>query len=120
MFDVNTLQAYRSFFAEEVMVEKDGRRLVWQGRPLPKASRARSPRRASRWSCSTARARASSPARCTASATSPKRRCWPRSSGAGLECLDIFGHGYDGILEQPLDEAEHTKAIYISRATRSR
>jgi ubiquinone/menaquinone biosynthesis C-methylase UbiE len=35
MFDVNALEAYRTFFAEEVVVERDGRRLVWKGRSSP-------------------------------------------------------------------------------------
>jgi hypothetical protein len=37
MFDVNALSAYRTFFAEEVVVERDGRRLVWKGRSTPDA-----------------------------------------------------------------------------------
>ncbi len=32
MFDVNTLQTYRTFFTEEVEVERDGLRLRWHGR----------------------------------------------------------------------------------------
>ena len=82
-------------------------------------SRARSPKRASRSSRSTARGRRSQP-RCTASATSPKPRCWPRSSGPAWSASTSIGHGYDAVPKQPLDEAEHTKAIYISRAARSR
>ncbi len=35
--------------------------------------------------------------------------------GAGLECLDVYGHGLDGIPTQPL-EPTHTKAIYVARA----
>ena len=34
---------------------------------------------------------------------------------AGLECLEVFGHHYDAIFEQPLDEDKHTKAVYIAR-----
>jgi SAM-dependent methyltransferase len=37
MFDVNTLSAYGGFFAEEVIVERDGRRLIWKGRSTPDA-----------------------------------------------------------------------------------
>jgi hypothetical protein len=36
--------------------------------------------------------------------------------GAGQECLATFGHGFDTILEQPIDEAVHTKAVYIARS----
>jgi len=35
--------------------------------------------------------------------------------GAGLECLDVYGHGLDGIPRQPLESTD-TKAIYIARA----
>jgi hypothetical protein len=38
---------------------------------------------------------------------------------AGLECLDVFGHGHDGIPKQPLDEIAHSKAVYIARAAQS-
>ena len=34
---------------------------------------------------------------------------------AGLECLDVFGHGFDAIPKQPLDDLVHTKAVYIAR-----
>jgi hypothetical protein len=36
---------------------------------------------------------------------------------AGLECLDVFGHHHDSIPHHPLDEVEHTKGVYIARAT---
>ena len=34
---------------------------------------------------------------------------------AGLECLDVFGHGFDAVLKQPLDDLVHTKAVYLAR-----
>jgi hypothetical protein len=34
---------------------------------------------------------------------------------AGLECLDVYGHGLDGVPKQPLDIEHHTKAVYIAR-----
>ncbi len=36
---------------------------------------------------------------------------------AGLQPLDVSGHHTDGVLKRPLDEAAHTKAIYIARRT---
>lgn len=38
---------------------------------------------------------------------------------SGLECLDVFGHGHDAVLKQPLDELDHTKVIYIARRAES-
>jgi hypothetical protein len=37
---------------------------------------------------------------------------------AGLECLDVYGHGFDAVPKQPLDEAMHSKTVYIARAAR--
>ena len=34
-FDLNTLLTYRTFFAEERVVESGGRRLIWRGRATP-------------------------------------------------------------------------------------
>lgn len=33
---------------------------------------------------------------------------------AGLELLDVYGIKTDAVLRQPLDETEHTKAIYVA------
>jgi hypothetical protein len=33
----------------------------------------------------------------------------------GLECLDVYGHGFDAVPHQPLDELVHTKAVFIAR-----
>jgi SAM-dependent methyltransferase len=33
----------------------------------------------------------------------------------GWRCLDVFGHGYDAVLQQPLDERIHTKAVFIAK-----
>ncbi|MDP9385705.1 MAG: class I SAM-dependent methyltransferase [Actinomycetota bacterium] len=38
---------------------------------------------------------------------------------AGLELLGLYGHGFDAQLVQPLDEQEHTKALYIARDQRA-
>jgi SAM-dependent methyltransferase len=114
MFDVNALVAYRTFFAEEVTIERPTHRLLWKGRSDPSAQ-----------------------AGCLAEASfevlplegeeTPRippemhrQRHFPEAevraalAQAGLECLDVFGHGLDGIPTQPV-EPTHTKAIYIAR-----
>ena len=117
MFDVNALKAYRTFFAEEVVVERDGRRLVWKGR--------------------------SSAGFEPGAITEASFEVWPRQGGdgpliapemhrqrhfpeaevlagleaAGLECLEVFGHGEDAVLKQPFDDEAHHKAVYIARAS---
>lgn len=116
MFDVNTLSSYRTFFAEEVAVERDGRRLVWRGlatadvepgsiseasfevEPLDGANGAPIPPQMHR------------------QRHFPEAEVLAALESAGLECLDVFGHGFDAIPRQPLDEVEHSKAVYIARA----
>lgn len=108
LFDVNGLQAYRTFFAETEVVERGGRRLVWRGLATPDAPPG---------SICESRLEVGSGETLT-----HRQRHFPEAEvlaalrGAGLECLGVYGHGIDGIPRQPLDEATHTKAIYIARA----
>jgi SAM-dependent methyltransferase len=119
LFDVNTLLAYRTFFAETEIVERGGWRLVWTGHAtndVPPGSICES----------TLEATPLEPAAEAGSETSTLRhrqRHFPEAEvvatleHAGFECLDIYGHGLDGIPRQPLDESIHTKAIYVARGT---
>jgi SAM-dependent methyltransferase len=114
LFDVNTLRAYRTFFAETQIIERDGHRLVWRGQ----ASTDTLPR-----SLCESRLEIDPPENgVDVEACVHHQRHFPEADvlaaieSAGLECLDIYGHGYDGIFKQPLDEAVHTKAIYIARS----
>jgi SAM-dependent methyltransferase len=116
MFDVNTIDSYRTFFAEEVVVERDGRRLVWKGRTDPEAKPG-------------SIAEASFEVLPLEGEGGPliepemhRERHFPeaevlaRLESAGLECLEVFGHGEDAILRQPLSDEVHSKAVYIARA----
>jgi SAM-dependent methyltransferase len=97
MFDVNTLECYRTFFAETERVERGGRRLLWRGQSTPDAQPG-----------------------CIAEAHLEVQRHFPEAEvlaqieGAGLECVYRCGHGYDAVPQQPLEELVHTKAVYIS------
>jgi SAM-dependent methyltransferase len=115
MFDVNTLQTYRTFFTEEVAVEREGMRLLWHGRSSPQAE----PR-----SISEAVFEVEPLHGGTAAEIEPhvhRQRHFPQHDvlvalgKAGLECLDVFGHGHDAVPQQPLEETRHTKAVYIAR-----
>jgi SAM-dependent methyltransferase len=120
MFDVNTIQTYRTFFAEEVMVERDGRRMIWRGRAA-----------ADQPESSISEASFEVEPLDPQSGDAPiepelhRERHFPEAEVlaafevAGLECLDVFGHRDDAIPEQPLDEIEHSKAVYIARAVRT-
>ncbi|HWA54883.1 MAG TPA: class I SAM-dependent methyltransferase [Solirubrobacterales bacterium] len=109
LFDVNTLQTYRTFFAQTEVVEREGRRLVWRGLMAPDVP----PR-----SICESRLEADS-----GESLTHRQRHFPEADvlaaleAAGLECLDVYGHGTDGIPRQPLDETTHTKAVYIARAS---
>jgi SAM-dependent methyltransferase len=113
MFDVNTLQAYRTFFAEEQHVERGGRRLVWRGQ----ASADTPP-----GSISEARFEVEPEGDGVDVETHVHRqRHFPEAEvrellkGAGLECLDVYGHGFDAVPKQPVEELIHSKAVYIAR-----
>jgi hypothetical protein len=117
MFDVNALHAYRTFFAEEVVLERGGKRLIWKGRGSGDAQPG-------------ALAEASFEVEPLSGEASPippqihRQRHFPEAEmlaaleRAGLECVELFGHGFDAVLEQPLDDVKHSKAVYICRRAR--
>jgi len=114
VFDVNALVAYRTFFAEEVVVERDGRRLVWKGRGSPDSG----PGAISEASFEVLPLEGEEP---LVAPEMHRQRHFPEAevleklASAGLECLDVFGHGEDAVLRQPLRDAEHSKAVYVAR-----
>jgi SAM-dependent methyltransferase len=113
IFDANCLQAYRTFFAEVQRVQRGGRRLVWRGQ-----------------SSTEAQPRSINEARFEAETDDPglevqthvhRQRHFPEPEmrdlleKAGLECLATYGHGFDAVPKQPVEELVHSKAVYISR-----
>jgi SAM-dependent methyltransferase len=116
LFDVNALQAYRTFFAEEVEMEKDGRRLVWKGR----ASADAEPGSISEASFEVLPPQGGDgpliPAEIHRQRHFPEAEVLAALEAAGLECLEVFGHGHDAVLKQPLRDEVHSKAVYIARA----
>lgn len=118
MFDVNTIFAYRTFFAEEVVVERDGRRLLWKGRSSPGAE----PSSISEASFEVLSAAGEDgpliPPEMHRQRHFPEAEVLAALEHAGLECLEVFGHGHDAVLRQPLRDEVHSKAVYIARAAR--
>jgi SAM-dependent methyltransferase len=114
MFDVNTLWVYRSFFAETERVERGGRTLVWRGQGSADAEPG---------SIGEARFEVEAPEDGGADVETHvhRQRHFPEAevlraiAEAGLVCLDVFGHGFDAVLKQPVDELTHTKVVYIAR-----
>jgi SAM-dependent methyltransferase len=118
MFDVNTLDTYRTFFAEEVVVEQGGRRLVWRGRSSADVG----PGAISEASFSVLPAKGEEPLvppQMHRQRHFPEAEVLEKLDRAGLECLEVFGHGEDAVLRQPLRDEGHSKAVYIARAARA-
>jgi len=115
MFDVNTLNTYRTFFGEEVVVERDGRRLVWKGRSTPDAA----PGAISEASFEVLPAAGEEgpgiPPEMHRQRHFPEAEVLAGLESAGLECLEVFGHGEDAVLKRPLRDEVHSKAVYIAR-----
>lgn len=114
LFDVNTLRTYRTFFARTQTVERDGLRLIWRGQGSGDAEPD---------SISEARfeVEAGEGPKASVETHVHRQRHFPEAvvrealEAAGLKCLDLFGHGEDAVLEQPLEELAHEKAVYIAR-----
>jgi SAM-dependent methyltransferase len=114
MFDVNTLRTYRTFFAEEQVVERDGLRLVWRGQGSPSAPPG---------SISEARFEVEAGAGSKGSVETHfhRQRHFPEAevleamAASRLKVLDVFGHEDDSVLKQPVDELVHSKVVYIGR-----
>jgi SAM-dependent methyltransferase len=115
LFDLNTLGAYRTTFAGDSVVERDGTLFAWHGESA-----------------------ADAPPGCTAAATIdvfaprgtglyrrvrtrhvqrhyPPERVAALLSDAGLACAGVHGARDDGSLEPELDETRHLKAVYAAR-----
>lgn len=118
LFDVNELSVY-GFYAEGVEVERDGRRFVFQGNGLGEVEAGS----IYEFSCFEERpSSAEGQAAGRRNISTHRQRHFTEAEvlaaidRAGLICLNVYGHGTDGIPSQPLDGSSHTKAIYVARA----
>jgi SAM-dependent methyltransferase len=115
IFDSNTLTTYRTFFAERVVVEARGRRMIWQGRTGGRVEPGQ---------ISEAAFEVEPLVPGTGPVVAPevhRQRHHPGAeiaaalAAAGLEVLGLYGCTTDGVPRQPVDEDTHTKAIYVAR-----
>jgi SAM-dependent methyltransferase len=117
LFDVNELAVY-GFYAEGVEVERDGRRFVFQGNATGEIE----PGSICEFSCFEKRPNGEDRAAGRRNVSVHRQRHFTDAEiraaidGAGLACLNVYGHGTDGIPRQPLDGSVHTKGIYVARA----
>jgi SAM-dependent methyltransferase len=114
LFDVNTIHAYRSFFAETEFVERGGRKLIWNGQAPLDAQPGGIYE-------SHFEAEMQGGGKTDVQKHVHRQRHFPEEvvlatlAASGLECLDVFGHGFDAVLKQPVEELVHTKMVYIAR-----
>jgi SAM-dependent methyltransferase len=115
MFDVNTLQAYRTFFAEEQRVERGGRRLIWRGQgsaDTPPGSI-----NEARFEVEPGEVGLEVETHVHRQRHFPEKEVREQLEAAGLECLDAYGHGFDAVPKQPVEELVHSKVVYFARRT---
>ena len=118
IFDSNSLIIYNGFFAEHVEVEANGRRMIWDGKTGGTMAEGEI-------------AEATFEVEPTTPGTGPtiapelhRQRHHPEAEiraaleNSGLELLSVYGHHFDGIPHLPMDEEQHTKAIWLSRLKR--
>lgn len=117
MFDLNTLQSYRTFFAEEQRVRRRGRQLIWRGQGSADVEAG---------SISEARFEVETKGDSKVETHVHRQRHFPESEvralleQANLECLGIYGHGFDAVPKQPVEELVHSKVVYIARKSNRR
>ncbi len=120
LFDLNTLRTYRTFYVETQVQDNSAHQLIWRGHASPDTA----PGSQVEATFEVVPANGQPPA-AASRAVHRQRHFQPHEvvatcERAGLDSVAVFGHGLDGHLEQPLDEARHTKAIFIAQPKRGR
>lgn len=109
LFDINTLVTYRNFFSKEIVVDQNGRQMIWRGKLTPEEV---TPGVFAEASFEEVGAEGS--------AHVHRQRHFSREEveaafeKVGLECIAVYGE-LNGDLSPGLDEDLHTKAVYLSR-----
>ena len=115
VFDLNTLLSFRTFFAEEAVIEWSGRRMIWSGRADPAGPPGMlAEAMLSVESVSTSADEDMVPHSLHRERHFPEADVLQALEKAGRRSIDVFGIHDDAVLQQPLDELRHTKAIYIA------
>jgi SAM-dependent methyltransferase len=109
LFDLNTLLTYRTFFSEEIVVEDEGKQLIWHGKLSSEEVRPGT----------FAEAHFEVPEQPGQTHVHRQRHFSEEQvrsaiDRAGLECVALHGE-LGGELSPGLDENHHTKAVYLCR-----
>jgi SAM-dependent methyltransferase len=109
LFDVNTLIVFQTFFSSETVVEQNGRRLVWRGQGTAEEVEP--------GSIGTAVLESDDDSMETHTHRQrhfTEEEIMGAIQAAGLECVEMAGE-LEGELSETVDEAVHTKAVYVCR-----
>jgi SAM-dependent methyltransferase len=109
VFDVNTLEAYRTFFGGRTVVERGGRRFVWEGTGDARAEPG-----------GTFQADFGGDGEGVVGHSHLQRHfdkveLLAAIGASGLRAVEMLGER-DGELERGIDETTHTKSVYVCRA----
>jgi SAM-dependent methyltransferase len=118
IFDSNTITQFRVFFTERMEVERNGRRMIWEGQ----ADQTFAPGEIAEATFTFEPLDGNGP---TVPPELHRQRHHPESEiraaidASGLELVALYGHHHDGVPHQPLSEDDHTKAVYVCRLART-
>jgi SAM-dependent methyltransferase len=115
IFDSNTLTTYRTFFAERIVVESRGRRLIWNGRTGGHAEPGQISEAAFGVEPLVPGTEPVVPPEVHRQRHHPEAELRAALAAAGLEVAGLYGCSTDGVPRQPVNEDTHTKAIYVAR-----
>jgi SAM-dependent methyltransferase len=119
LFDSNTLTTYRTFFGERVVVETQGRRLIWDGRTGGQAEPGQISEAAFEVEPLTPGTGPQIPPEVHRQRHHPAAEIHTALDAAGLEVAGLYGCTTDGVPHQPVNEDAHTKSIYVTRLERA-
>lgn len=115
MFDTNTLRIYRTFFSETEVVDSGDRKLVWEGQVSPDVE----PGHICESRFYVEEAGEVTDAHVHRQRHFSEEEVRACLDATGLTCLDVVGHGFDGVFQRPLDPSLHTKAVFLAASTTS-
>ena len=115
IFDTNSLVIYNGFFAEHLEIEANGRRMIWDGRTGGRMGEGEIAEAAFEVEPITPGTGPTIEPELHRQRHHPEAEIRAALDAAGLELLEVYGHHYDGVPHLPMDEAEHTKAIWVAR-----
>ncbi|HEY2056317.1 MAG TPA: class I SAM-dependent methyltransferase [Solirubrobacterales bacterium] len=115
IFDSNTLTTYRTFFGERVVVEANGRRLIWDGHTGGQAEPGQISEASFEVEPLIPGTGPQIPPEVHRQRHHPAAEIQAALAAAGLEAAGLYGCTTEGVPHQPVNEDVHTKSIYVTR-----